>query len=60
MNTLLKVIHNGHQLGKAFNSRNVLPLTVIYCITCAGDFHGCYCEDIENCFNCEALQEVEV
>ena len=60
MNTTLEVLHNGHQLGQAFNSQGALPVTVVYCIECAGHFHGCYCEDIENCFNCEALQEVKI
>ena len=57
--TLLEIIHEGHQIGRAFNTVKAIPLTVVYCITCTGHFHGCYCE-IDDCLNCEALQEIEV
>ncbi len=57
--SMLEIIHSGHELGRAFNSQNGLPVTVAYCITCTGHFHGCYCE-IDGCMNCEVLDEVEV
>jgi hypothetical protein len=60
MNTTLQVLHNGHKLSKAFNTQSGLPLDVIYCTDCAGHFHGCYCDDVENCFNCEALPEITI
>ena len=55
----LEIIHDGHRIGRAFNTQHALPITVLYCITCAGDFHGCYCQ-VDGCLNCEALEEVEV
>lgn len=51
--------HQGHQLGKAFNSRNSKSVSVMYCKDCAGEFHGCYCEDLENCLNCEEVAEFQ-
>lgn len=57
---LLEIIHAGHEINKAFNSKNGLPQTVIYCVTCAGDFHGCYCETLSECINCEPLEKVEM
>lgn len=56
---MFDVIHDGHETGRAFNSQNGLPVTVKYCVTCTGHFHGCYCE-IDGCINCEVLEEVEV
>lgn len=56
---MIEIIHEGHSLGKAFNTEMGLPLTVRYCITCAGDFHGCYCQ-VDGCINCEVMEEVEV
>lgn len=56
---LIEIIHEGHSLGNAFNTVHGLPMSVRYCITCAGDFHGCYCV-VDGCINCEALEEVEV
>lgn len=56
---MFDVIHDGHDLSRAFNSKNGLPMTVRYCITCSGHFHGCYCE-VDGCINCEMLEEVEV
>ena len=53
--TILEIIHNNHSIGRAFNTQYGLPMTVVYCITCAGDFHGCYCNNVEQCENCEAL-----
>ena len=56
---LINIIHDGHAMRKAFNTQCGIPQTVIYCATCAGEFHGCYC-DLENCANCEALETLEV
>jgi hypothetical protein len=53
--TIIEIIHNNHRVYRAFNSQHGLPMTVIYCADCAGDFHGCYCENVEQCENCEAL-----
>ena len=57
--TTLEIIHDGHELGRAFNSQLGLPMTVLYCIECAGHFHGCYCET-DGCLNCEVLELVEI
>lgn len=57
--TTLEIIHDGHHLGRAFNSQHGLPMTVLYCTDCAGHFHGCYCE-VDGCINCEVLETLEV
>ena len=59
MNNTLQLLHVGHQLGKAFNSKNNSQKSVMYCKDCAGEFHGCYCEDLENCLNCEEVAEFQ-
>lgn len=59
MISLLEILHDGHSIGRAFNTQHGIPITVRYCITCAGDFHGCYC-DVVGCINCEEMEELEV
>ena len=52
--------HQGHRIGKAFNSKNSKSKSVLYCQDCAGEFHGCYCEDLENCLNCEEVEDFQI
>ena len=56
---MFNTIHDGHDVGRAFNSNKGESADYIYCITCTGHFHGCYCDDVE-CINCELLQEAGV
>lgn len=58
--TILEVLHNNHTLVQAFNTQYGLPMTVLYCETCAGMMHGCYCDNVEQCDNCEALPYVSI
>jgi len=61
MTTLLEQLHNGHSIGKAYNSFNSnTQITLLYCRDCGGDFHGCYCDDVENCFNCEQIEDIHL
>jgi hypothetical protein len=55
----INLLHQGHEIGKAFNSMSNGQKSVMYCKECAGDFHGCYCEDLENCLNCEIVSEFQ-
>ena len=52
--------HQGHRIGKAFNSKNSKSKSVLYCQDCAGEFHGCYCEDLDNCLNCEEVADFQI
>lgn len=59
MTNTLQLLHVGHRIGKAFNSKNSKSKSVLYCQDCAGEFHGCYCDDLENCLNCEEVAEFQ-
>lgn len=49
MTTLEKIkAHEGHMVINAFNEIGKIK----YCPECSCDFHGCYCDDVENCPNC--------
>jgi hypothetical protein len=56
----LTLLHDGHKLGKAFNSMNKSQKSIMYCKDCAGEFHGCYCDDLENCLNCEEVADFQI
>jgi hypothetical protein len=56
----INLLHDGHKIGKAFNSKNKKSTSVLYCQDCAGEFHGCYCEDLENCLNCQEVEDFQI
>ena len=60
MTNTLQLLHDGHKLGKAFNSISSKSKSVMYCKDCAGEFHGCYCDDLENCLNCEIVEDFQI
>ena len=60
MTNTLQLLHDGHKLGKAFNSISSKSKSVMYCKDCAGEFHGCYCDDLENCLNCEEVEDFQI
>jgi hypothetical protein len=60
MTNTLQLLHDGHKLSKAFNSINSKSKSVMYCKDCAGEFHGCYCDDLENCLNCEIVEDFQI
>jgi hypothetical protein len=60
MTNTLQLLHDGHKLGKAFNSISSKSKSVMYCKDCAGEFHGCYCDDLKNCLNCEEVEDFQI